>query len=196
MTDSEKLWLARSREGDVPSFEKLIERHHRKTYNIALRMMHDPEDARDATQEALIKAFRGIQSFRDDSDFSTWLYRIVVNTCKDELRKKSRSAAVSLEQGWVTESGFEPIELADESMSPETVLERKGVREQIHQAMRALPESNRTALILRDVQGFTYEDIGGLLNCPVGTVKSRINRGRQLLRELLTVQPSVEGGRV
>jgi len=195
VTDAEKLWLARSREGDIESFEKLIERHQKKAYNIALRMMHNPEDARDATQEALIKAFRGIKTFRDESGFSTWLYRIVMNTCKDELRKNSRTAALSLEQGWNTDDGFEPIELADESFSPERLFERKGIRIQIQQAIAALPEANRSALILRDVQGFSYEDIGKLLDCPVGTVKSRINRGRQLLRELLTAQPTMEGGR-
>lgn len=193
MTDSEKLWLARSREGDVESFEKLIERYQKTAYNVALRMMHHEEDAKDATQEALIKAFRSIQSFRGDSGFSTWLYRILVNTCKDELRKR-RGNIVSLEQGRHTESGFEAIELADETFAPEVVLEQAATRQTINQAIRSLPEQNRTVIILRDVQGYSYEDIGTLLGCPVGTVKSRINRGRLLLKESLSPKLLSEGG--
>jgi len=193
VTDSEKLWLARSREGDVESFEKLIERYQKTAYNVALRMMHHEEDAKDATQEALIKAFRSIQSFRGDSGFSTWLYRILVNTCKDELRKR-RGNTVSLEQGRQTESGFEAIELADETFAPEVVLGNAATRQTINEAIRALPEQNRTAIVLRDVQGYSYEDIGVLLGCPVGTVKSRINRGRLLLKESLTSKLLSEGG--
>lgn len=193
MTDSEKLWLARSREGDVESFEKLIERYQKTAYNVALRMMHNEEDAKDVTQDALIKAYKSIQSFRGDSGFSTWLYRIVVNTCKDELRKR-RGNVVSLEQGRQTDSGFEAIELSDETFAPEVVLESLNVRQTINEAIRALPEQNRTAVVLRDVQGYSYEDIGSLLGCPVGTVKSRINRGRQLLRENLSLRPVSEGG--
>ncbi len=193
MTDSEKLWLARSREGDVESFEKLIERYQKTAYNVALRMMHHEEDAKDATQEALIKAFRSIQSFRGDSGFSTWLYRILVNTCKDELRKR-RGNTVSLEQGRQTESGFEAIELADETFAPEVVLGNAATRQTINEAIRALPEQNRTAIVLRDVQGYSYEDIGVLLGCPVGTVKSRINRGRHLLKESLAPKLLSEGG--
>lgn len=193
MTDSEKLWLARSREGDVESFEKLIERYQKTAYNVALRMMHHEEDAKDATQEALIKAFRSIQSFRGDSGFSTWLYRILVNTCKDELRKR-RGNTVSLEQGRQTESGYEAIDLADVTFAPEEVLKNQDTRQTINTAIQALPEQNRTAVILRDVQGYSYEDIGILLGCPVGTVKSRINRGRQLLKESLSVKLFSEGG--
>lgn len=193
VTDSEKLWLARSREGDVESFEKLIERYQKTAYNVALRMMHHEEDAKDATQEALIKAFRSIQSFRGDSGFSTWLYRILVNTCKDELRKR-RGNTVSLEQGRQTESGYEAIDLADVTFAPEEVLKNQDTRQTINTAIQALPEQNRTAVILRDVQGYSYEDIGILLGCPVGTVKSRINRGRQLLKESLSVKLFSEGG--
>ncbi len=193
MTDSEKLWLARSREGDVESFEKLIERYQKTAYNVALRVMHNEEDAKDVTQDALIKAYKSIQSFRGDSGFSTWLYRIVVNTCKDELRKR-RGNVVSLDHGRQTDSGFEAIELSDETFAPEVVLESLNVRQTINAAIRALPEQNRTAVVLRDVQGYSYEDIGSLLGCPVGTVKSRINRGRQLLRENLSLKPVSEGG--
>jgi len=193
VTDSEKLWLARSREGDVESFEKLIERYQKTAYNVALRMMRNEEDAKDATQEALIKAFRSIRSFRGESGFSTWLYRILVNTCKDELRKR-RGNLVSLEQGRQTEAGFEAIELADETFAPEVVLESRTIRQTINEAIRTLPEQNRAAVVLRDVQGYSYEDIGAILGCPVGTVKSRINRGRQLLKEALSLKPVSEGG--
>lgn len=193
MTDSEKLWLAKSREGDVESFEKLIARHQKTAYNVALRMMKNEEDAKDATQEALIKAFKSIRSFRGDSGFSTWLYRILVNTCKDELRKR-RGNVVSLEHGRQTEAGYEAIELADESFAPEVVLENRGIRQTINDAIRALPEQNRTAVVLRDIQGYSYEDIGVMLGCPVGTVKSRINRGRVLLKASLALKPASEGG--
>lgn len=193
MTDSEKLWLARCRDGDVESFEKLIERHQRTAYNVALRMMGNEEDAKDATQEALIKAFRAIKTFREESGFSTWLYRIVMNTCKDELKKR-KGNVLSLDTGKETKEGFARIELADESFSPEVVLEKSSAIKMINAAILALPEQNRTAVVLRDVQGYSYEDIGDLLGCPVGTVKSRINRGRALLREKLSSRPAAEGG--
>ena len=193
MTDSEKLWLARSREGDVESFEKLIERYQKTAYNVALRMMHNEEDAKDATQDALIKAYKSIKTFRGESGFSTWLYRIVVNTCKDELRKR-RGNVISLEQGRRTDTGYEAIELADETFAPEVVLENRSMRQTINEAIRSLPEQNRMAIVLRDVQGYSYEDIGTLLGCPAGTVKSRINRGRQLLKENLALRPASEGG--
>lgn len=185
MTDGEKIWLAKSKDGDIESFERLIAKHQHIAYNIAYRMVGNEEDAKDITQEAFIKVFKSIKSFREDSSFSTWLYRIVMNTCKDELRKK-KVKVVSIDQRIETDESSIGIEISDQSYSPETIYEKKQLHDLLHKALTDLPEQNRIVVIMRDVQGFSYEDIAQCINVPVGTVKSRINRGRQMLREMIT----------
>lgn len=188
MTDTEKIWLKKSREGDVDSFEKLIAKHQQKVYNIAYRMMGNEEDAKDAAQEALIKVYKNIGNFRGDSGFSTWIYRIAVNACKDELRKKKHNV-VSMDKEMETDEGSFKHEFADQSLKPDELLEQSELNEIVQSSIQDLPEQNRVAIILRDIQGFSYEDISKVLDCPVGTVKSRINRGRKLLKDILSQNP-------
>lgn len=188
MTDTEKIWLEKSRDGDVESFERLIGKHQEKIYNIAYRIMGNQEDAKDAAQEALIKIYKNIGRFRGDSGFSTWVYRIAVNACKDELRKKKNNV-ISLDKEIETEDGSYKKELADKSLLPDELLEQAELSEIIQGSIQELPEQNRVAIVLRDIQGFSYEDISKVLDCPVGTVKSRINRGRKLLRDILSQHP-------
>lgn len=185
MTDSEKILLRQSKAGDIASFERLIERHQQIAFNIAYRMTGNEEDAKDMAQEAFIKVYKSIGSFREDASFSTWLYRIVVNTCKDELRKH-RLKVVSLDQPIDADESSIRIEIPDLSQAPETIMEQKSLQEALQLALGSLPEQNRVAVVMRDVQGFSYEDIALCINVPVGTVKSRINRGRSMLRDYLT----------
>jgi RNA polymerase sigma-70 factor (ECF subfamily) len=193
--NSEQLLIEKSQKGDVASFEQLIHQYQVYVYNIAYRTLGHEEDAKDAAQDALIKVFKNISQFSGDAQFSTWLYRIVVNTCKDHLRKKAGLNESSMD---VADSeGSIVWELpASDSIQPEKQLERKEIQTKIHKALDQLPTANKTVVILRDIQGLSYEEISQIEACSVGTVKSRINRGRKYLRDLLQVDPDFarEGG--
>lgn len=185
--ENEKELIKRSISGDVSSFEQLINQYQKMAYNVAYRIMGNQEDAKDMTQEALIKVFKSLKRFRMDASFSTWLYRIVMNTCKDELRKK-KMKTISIDQTYETSSGEVKMELEDEKLGPEGKLLQKETQFFVQEALQTLPEANRTVLVLRDIKGFSYDEISEVLNLPKGTVKSRINRGRLALKEILLKQ--------
>lgn len=167
-------------QGDVNAFEKLVTEHEKAVYAIALRMTGNAEDAADMTQEAFIKAFNSLHSFRGDSKFSVWLYRIANNVCLDFLRGRSRKPAVSLSVE--DDEGEESqLDVADESQSPELLLERGLTRDAVRRGLRALPPDYRQILLLREIQGLSYEEIAQVLRIEVGTVKSRIFRARKRL---------------
>ncbi len=171
-------------DGDVNAFEDLVRLFEKNVYNIALRLSGDREDALDISQEAFLKAYRSLHTFRGDSRFSVWLYRIVSNTAMDYLRTRARRAEDSLtvenEQGEQSER-----ELPDESMSPESLYDRKLTREALRRGLLSLPEDQRKILLLREIEGFSYEEIGNILSLESGTVKSRIFRARKKLCEFL-----------
>lgn len=189
--NSEQLLIEKSKNGDVASFEKLIHQYQVYAYNIAYRTLGHEEDAKDATQDALIKVFKSISQYTGDAQFSTWLYRIVVNTCKDYLRKKANIKETSLEISSSEEDYLMELP-ASETYEPEKQLERKTIQRKINTALDQLPPANKTVVVLRDIQGLSYEEISIIEDCSVGTVKSRINRGRKYLRELLQVDPDFE----
>lgn len=170
--------------GDFNAFEDIVRAYEKNVYNIALRMSGSREDALDISQEAFLKAYRSLRSFRGESKFSVWLYRIVSNTALDYLRTRARRAADSLS---VEDESGESAELAiaDESQSPETLLERKLTREALQRGLNSLPEDQRKILLLREIEGFSYEEIGKILSIESGTVKSRIFRARKKLCEFL-----------
>ncbi|BEP29177.1 sigma-70 family RNA polymerase sigma factor [Helicovermis profundi] len=175
--------IEKSINGDVKSFELLIKDYQVYAYNIALRMMKNPEDAKDVSQDALIKVYKNIKRFKKDSSFSTWLYRIVINTCKDELKR--RKETISIDE---REESYDVIESKDNNYNPVTEYERKDIREKINGAIYKLPINNRTAIILRDIEGYSYEEISKIEETTIGTIKSRINRGRKILREILKAE--------
>ena len=166
--------------GDANAFETLVLEYEKNVYNIALRMTGNSEDAADMTQEAFIKAYNSLQSFRGDSKFSVWLYRIVSNVCLDFLRSKNRRPTVSLS---VEDDDGEDAQLdvADESQSPELLLDRKLTRDSVRRALDSLPPDYRQILLLREIQGLSYDEIAQALSLEVGTVKSRIFRARKRL---------------
>ena len=170
--------------GDANAFETLILEYEKNVYNIALRMTGNSEDAADMTQEAFIKAYNSLQSFRGDSKFSVWLYRIVSNVCLDFLRSKNRRPTVSLS---VEDDDGEDTQLdvADESQSPELLLDRKLTRESVRRGLDSLPPDYRQILLLREIQGLSYDEIAQALGLEVGTVKSRIFRARKRLCNFL-----------
>ena len=166
--------------GDVNAFEKLVLAYEKNVYNIALRMTGNSEDASDMTQEAFIKAYNSLQSFRGDSKFSVWLYRIATNVCLDFLRSRSRKPTVSLS---VEDNDGDNVELevADESQSPELLLDRQMTRESVRRGLETLTPEYRQILLLREIQGLSYDEISQALGLEVGTVKSRIFRARKKL---------------
>lgn len=182
--ENEILIIQRVQTGDVNAFELLVREYEKNVYNLALRMVKNPDDASDMTQEAFIKAYNSLSSFRGDSKFSVWLYRIVSNVCLDYLRSVSRHPAVSLsvenDEGEETE-----LDIPDDSRSPEELLERKLTRESVRRGLEALPEDYRQILLLREIQGLSYDEISEILSLELGTVKSRIFRARKKLCEFL-----------
>ncbi|NLM44449.1 MAG: sigma-70 family RNA polymerase sigma factor [Clostridiales bacterium] len=188
MEEQEKLLVYRSKKGDIDAFEELIYNYEKKAYNIAYRIMGNEEDAKDMAQEAFIKIYKSIGNFRGDSTFSTWLYRIVTNVCLDELRKRKKNNTVPLEMSIESEKGTAIVELSAEKETPEDIYEQVEKKQLIQSAISSLSEDYKTVIILRDVQGFSYEEIATMLNCSLGTIKSRINRARNLLKDKLRHQ--------
>lgn len=185
VSDLEKLLVKKSKAGDIDSFELLISSYDRKAYNIAFRMMGNEEDAKDMAQEAMLRVYRSIKDFKEQSSFSTWLYRIVTNVCLDELRRRKKEKTVSLDNTIETDSGEMRLEICSDRETPEDAYERLEQRQLIADAIKQLNEEYRSVIILRDVQGFSYEEMSFMLDCSLGTIKSRINRARNALKDKL-----------
>ncbi len=177
----DELLVKRAQQGDGKALEELLLACEKRVYNIAYRFMCNEADAYDMAQESLIKIYRNIKSFKGEASLSSWIYRLTVNTCMDGLRKR-KSAPVSLE--YSIEKGV-PFEDAC-SESPEAQALSVEKSEDIRKAIDILSEAYKHVIIMRDIDGFSYEEISQLLNISVGTVKSRINRGRQRLKEILS----------
>ncbi len=168
-------------DGNQRAFEILMEKHESKMYAVALRMCKNREDAQDCLQDAMLRIYKALPTFKGQSSFSTWAYRITMNTCLDDLRRKKVRQASSLDQ--MLEVGWAPV---DENNTAERHLENSELKRNLSRAIQTLPEEMRAAVVLRDVQGFSYEEIANMLSTNVGTVKSRISRGREKLREILS----------
>ncbi len=171
-------------DGDVNAFEAIVREYEKSVFNLALRMSGNREDALDISQDSFLKVYNSLHSFRGESKFSVWLYRIVSNTCLDFLRERKRRAEVPLVRG-DDEGEAEQTEIPDESLAPEALLERKLTREALRRGLESLPEDQRKILLLREIQGFSYEEIADILSLESGTVKSRIFRARKKLCEFL-----------
>ena len=186
MTDELELQaIEKVKKGDADAFGYLVDKHQKLVYNLALKMLVNPEDAEDAAQEAFIKAFRSINSFRGESKFSVWLYKLTNNICLDMLRKK-REATVSLSVEDADGGDDSEIEIADARFSPDEVYEKKEMREALHRGLGELDEEFRSVLVLREVSGLSYDEIAQTLDLDPGTVKSRIFRARKKLCTILT----------
>lgn len=176
--------VERSKGGDVSAFEELVVMYQKQIYNLGFRMMGSEEDACDVTQEAFLKAYKSIKRFNGKSSFGTWVYRIAVNVCIDELRKRKKVKLYPVAHNDnLEERGFKLITDTDEL--PEEKMERQEVRKQVHRAINRLGEEHRAIIILRDIQGKSYQEIADILGLNLGTVKSRISRARQNLKEEL-----------
>ena len=182
MDRQEQRLVDAARNGDVSAFEELVRRYEKCVLALTNRMCRNPEDAAEAAQEAFISAWQGLKFFRGDSSFSTWLYRLASNACVDLLRKEGRhraTAGPSLNDEEVL------LEIQDEAPSPHALAEQAELKEQIEAGLASLPEEYREVLILREIHQQSYDEISEILSLDLGTVKSRINRGRKRLRKFL-----------
>lgn len=180
--NEEKAWIDAAREGDQHAFEQLIHLYEKRVFALTRRMCRNPADAEEAAQEAFLSAWQGLKFFRGESSFSTWLYRLASNACVDLMRKEGRhqaAAGPSLNDEEVV------LELPDEAPTPHALAERAELREQIEEGLAALPEEYREVLVLREIHQQSYDEISEILSLDLGTVKSRISRGRKKLRKFL-----------
>jgi len=173
--------VARAQRGDKRAFELLVEKYQRKLARLLSRLIRDPAEVEDVTQEAFIKAYRALPAFRGDSAFYTWLYRIGVNTAKNYLMALGRRAPTSTEVEAETAEGFEEGDQLRDINTPESLLLSKEIGETVNATMQSLPEELRTAIQLREIEGMSYEDIARIMDCPIGTVRSRIFRAREAI---------------
>jgi RNA polymerase sigma-W factor len=171
-------------DGDQKAYAELVSRYQAQIFNLILRMVRSREEAQDLTQETFIKAFNSLSSFNAEYAFSTWLYKIAVNSCIDHFRKK-RIKAYPLDNPIAGKDGELSREFADSSQGPESGLLNQEKSAQIQEAILALPEKYREAIILRHAQDKSYEEIAAILKVPIGTVKVRIFRGREILKKKL-----------
>ena len=177
--------IKQSKAGDIKSFEQLIAKHQKKAFNIAYRMLGNLEDANDVTQEALVKAYKGIKKFKGKSSFSTWLYAIVNNACIDFIRKNRKANIIYLDREYETGEGTCKIQLGSNENTPEQLFEKKEVQRLVRESIGELGYDYRRIIVLRDVEGFSYKEIAQILDCPEGTVKSRISRARSSLKTII-----------
>ena len=167
---------------DKREFDALVERYHKQAYNIAYRMAGNHADAEDLTQEAFIRAFRFFGQYRRELPFDSWLYKIMSNVFIDSLRRKPKARIRSLDQPVITEDGEAQMEIADPSAGPEESVLSTEMDGRIQAALNTLPEAFRLTVIYADIEGLSYEEIAEATNTNIGTVRSRLHRGRRLLR--------------
>lgn len=173
--------IKKAQNGDLRAFEQIVTGHYSKIYNIALGIMGSPHDAEDAAQNVLIKLHSAIGSFRFQSKFSSWVYRITTNVCLDEIRKIKRSKSSSM-----TNIDDEVIDIPQQGSSPEERYISAEKRNVLYQCIAKLKDEHKKVIVLRDINGFSYTEIAEILKCSEGTVKSRISRARLSLKTILT----------
>jgi len=177
--------VARSKTGDIDSFNQLVKRWERPIFALAYRTLGREEDARDVTQETFLRAFRALSGFKGDAKFSSWLYRIALNLCRDWIRKERRAPLVAVPEG------VEVEQLAAERGPVETVEDlaaRAELGREVARAMEYLPTEQRQAIILKEYHGLTFQEIADLMKCPLSTVKTRVYQGLSTLRKQLGAQ--------
>lgn len=185
--------VERAQGGDQKAFDQLVSKYQRKLERLLSRYVRDAAEVEDVAQEAFIKAYRALPGFRGDSAFYTWLYRIGINTAKNYLVAQGRRAPTSTGFDAEEAEGFDDAALLRDINTPESLLMTKQIGETVNAAMAALPEELRRAIMLREIDGLSYEEIAATMDCPIGTVRSRIFRAREAvaarLRPLLDTAP-------
>jgi RNA polymerase sigma-70 factor, ECF subfamily len=182
--DSDQELVRRVQAGDQSAFNLLVLKYQHRVLKLVGRFVHDNAEAEDVSQEAFLKAYRALASFRGDSAFYTWLYRIAINTAKNALVSQRRRP-VDFDLDLQDPDQFDRHAKLKESETPEGVLLTEEIREVVERAMEQLPEDLRTAIVLRELEGLSYEEIAEAMDCPVGTVRSRIFRAREAIDKKL-----------
>lgn len=194
--ESDGLLVQQVQSGDQKAFGLLVAKYQRRIYRLVLRFVHDPARAEDVAQETFLRAYRAIGQFRGDSQFYTWLYRIAVNTAKKAAADDRKDPTVF--EGDAVDDGeetFRPTERLTTSETPESMLVSKEIAQTVNEAMDALPADLRMAITLREIEGMSYEDIAAAMQCPIGTVRSRIFRARDAIAERLRPVIERKGGK-
>lgn len=179
--EADAILVERVQRGDKHAFELLVIKYQRKILRLLSRLIRDQSEIEDVAQEAFIKAYRALPQFRGDSAFYTWLYRIAINTAKNHLVASGRRPSSPSE--FETEDGetFDETDTLSDNNTPESVLASREIAETVNAAIEALPEELRSAIVLREIEGMSYEDIATAMGCPIGTVRSRIFRAREAI---------------
>ncbi len=188
MEHNEQLLLEKAKSGDIAAFEELIDAYQKKVFNLALRIIGNYDDAADLAQETFVRIYKAISNFKEQSSFSTWVYRITTNVCLDEIRKRKNKKVVSLDEDIHMEDGDMKRQVVSDDPGPDEAAEREEVRRVVNNAINKLPEDQRAVITMRDLHGMSYEEIAQVLDLPGGTVKSRINRARLALKNLLSTE--------
>ena len=175
--------VALAKNGDHNAFEQIVTTYEKKVYNMALRYTGDPEDALDICQEVFLRVYRFLPKYRGESTLSTWIYRITMNVCHDTAGNKTNIYELSLDSGPGDDE--QTTEIADLRYDPEKELEKKHTRQLVQQAISMLDSDHRDVIIMRDINGLSYDEISNVLNISTGTVKSRISRAREKLKNFL-----------
>ena len=191
--DIDQQLVERAQGGDKQAFGLLVSKYQRKLGRLLSRFIRDPGEVEDVAQEAFIKAYRALPSFRGDSAFYTWLYRIGINTAKNYLVAMGRRAPTTTEFDADEAESFEDGDQLRDINTPESVLASKEIAATVQKAMEDLPDELRTAIELRELEGLSYEEIASIMNCPIGTVRSRIFRAREAIAARL--RPLVDAGK-
>jgi RNA polymerase sigma factor (sigma-70 family) len=184
LAEAEERLIREALKGDQKAYQELFETHRRAIHHIIAKLVHNPEEVRDLVQETFIKAFNSLESYRKEYRFTTWLYKIAANNSIDYLRRR-KIESLSLDKPLVTQNGSVTIEIADTTYSPDQDLVRKEKRLSIEEAIDSLPDKYREVIILRHQEDKPYEEIAAILSIPIGTVKARIFRARELLKKKL-----------
>lgn len=190
MSWTDEQLVARAIEGDLDAFNQLVLRWERPIYALAYRVIGREEDARDICQDTFLRAFRAIKGFKGQAKFSSWLYRIALNLCRDWIRRERRAPLAQAPEG------LDPMELASEQPAPieslDETVSRREMTTAVARAMASLSEDQRTAVILKEYHGLTFQEIADMLGCPLSTVKTRLYQGLSVLRREL----GPEGSRI
>jgi RNA polymerase sigma-70 factor (ECF subfamily) len=188
MNESDGELVARCKNGDMSAFDLIVHKHKVPLINFAYRFIGDRDTAEDLVQETFVRVYKNISRYRKDTaSLRTWMYRIAANLCKNELRNRSTRSKMLVNSAMVAQdSSVLTEEMMDGSRGPDRQLEEKELQKVLAQAISRLPERLRISIILRDIEGMTYEEISRVINRPIGTVKSRINRARLMLRDKMS----------
>ncbi|MCC6446484.1 MAG: sigma-70 family RNA polymerase sigma factor [Armatimonadetes bacterium] len=190
---SDRSLIDRCKRGDLGAFDQLFRRYTRQVYNYAFRMIPNYDDANDIAQEAFLRAYNSIKSFRGESNFSTWLFRIVYNVSLDEIKRRKNRSYLSLDEQLESDEEGLTRQVESQLPTPQEIIEKRERDRIIQEAIAVLPDYQKAMIVLYHMEGFSYEEIAEIVGLPIGTVKSRLNRARESLKEKLKSQRELFG---